>query len=56
MIDLVQRLRRAGVPHEEIVIPNEIHGFLRWHDWLRADEATAAFLAARLQATGAATP
>jgi dipeptidyl aminopeptidase/acylaminoacyl peptidase len=51
MVDLVQRLRKAGVPHEEIVIPNEIHGFLRWHDWLRADEATAAYLAAKLQAS-----
>jgi dipeptidyl aminopeptidase/acylaminoacyl peptidase len=56
MVDLVQRLRKAGVPYEEIVIPNEIHGFLRWQDWLRADQATAAFLAAKLQAPGSPTP
>ncbi|HQT94683.1 MAG TPA: prolyl oligopeptidase family serine peptidase, partial [Thermoanaerobaculaceae bacterium] len=56
MVDLVQRLRKAGVPYEEIVIPNEIHGFLRWHDWLRADEATAAYLAAKLHAKQAPTP
>ena len=56
MVDLVQRLRKAGVPYEEIVIPNEIHGFLRWQDWLRADQATAAFLAAKLQTAGAPAP
>jgi len=27
MVDLVERLRHAGVPFEQIVIPNEIHGF-----------------------------
>jgi dipeptidyl aminopeptidase/acylaminoacyl peptidase len=56
MVDLVQRLRKAGVPFEEIVIPNEIHGFLRWHDWLRADQATAAYLAAKLQGINAPAP
>jgi dipeptidyl aminopeptidase/acylaminoacyl peptidase len=33
------------LPYEEIVIPNEIHGFLRHASWLRVDEATASFLA-----------
>jgi dipeptidyl aminopeptidase/acylaminoacyl peptidase len=56
MVDLVQRLRKAGVPFDEIVFPNEIHGFLRYQDWLRADEATAAYLAAKLQATGSPAP
>jgi len=55
-VDLVQRLRKAGVPFEELVLPNEIHGFLRWRSWLRADEATAAFLAAKLQDTGDPSP
>ncbi|MBV8724341.1 MAG: S9 family peptidase [Candidatus Eremiobacteraeota bacterium] len=41
MVDLVARLRLAHVPYEEIVIPNEIHGFLRYAPWLRADAATA---------------
>ncbi|MGH8162492.1 MAG: S9 family peptidase, partial [Gammaproteobacteria bacterium] len=48
MVDLVQRLKKAGVPYGEIVFPNEIHGFLRYHDWLRADRATAAFLTQHL--------
>lgn len=44
MVDLVQRLRLAHVPYEETVIPNEIHGFLRWHSWLEDDREGAAFL------------
>jgi dipeptidyl aminopeptidase/acylaminoacyl peptidase len=42
-VDLARRLRMHDVPFEEIVIPNEIHGFLRGATWLRADEATAEF-------------
>ncbi len=41
MVDLVARLRLARVPFEEIVIPDEIHGFLRYASWLQADAATA---------------
>jgi dipeptidyl aminopeptidase/acylaminoacyl peptidase len=41
MVDLVQRLRLAHVPYEEKVIPNEIHGFLRWHSWLEDDQSAA---------------
>ena len=43
MVDLVQRLRIAHVPYEEKVIPNEIHGFLRWQSWLDVDQAAAAY-------------
>jgi len=41
MVDLVARLRLAHVPFEQIVIPDEIHGFLRYASWLEADTATA---------------
>jgi dipeptidyl aminopeptidase/acylaminoacyl peptidase len=44
MVDLVARLGRAHVPFEEIVIPNEIHGFLRYASWLEADTATIQYL------------
>ncbi|MBV8148335.1 MAG: prolyl oligopeptidase family serine peptidase, partial [Candidatus Eremiobacteraeota bacterium] len=44
MVDLVERLKLARVPYEEMVIPNEIHGFLRWQSWLDADTATADYL------------
>lgn len=47
-IDLARRLEAQGVPFEEIVIPNEIHGFLRWGSWLKADKATAAYFAEKL--------
>ena len=30
------------------VLPNEIHGFLRHASWVKADEATASFLARTL--------
>jgi dipeptidyl aminopeptidase/acylaminoacyl peptidase len=43
-VDLARRLAAAGVRFEELVIPDEIHGFLRWHSWLRADSAATAFL------------
>ena len=44
MVDLVQRLRAQHVPFEQIVIPDEIHGFLMYRSWLRAYAATADFL------------
>jgi dipeptidyl aminopeptidase/acylaminoacyl peptidase len=42
-VDLVQRLREQHVPFEQLVLPDEIHGFLRWQDWVRAYTATAEF-------------
>ncbi len=48
-VDLAQRLTKAGAPFEEMVIPNEIHGFLRYDSWLRADGATARFLEEKLR-------
>ena len=44
-IDLARRLDAQHVPYEELVIPNEIHGFLRHISWLRADEANVEFFA-----------
>ena len=42
-VDLVQRLRAQHVPFEQLIIPDEIHGFLRWRDWITAYAATAEF-------------
>ncbi len=42
-IDLVQRLRRRGVPVETLVFPDEVHGFLRHESWLETFRATADF-------------
>ena len=47
-IDLARRLEDRHVPFEQLVIPNEIHGFLRWHSWLTADTATADYFARTL--------
>jgi len=42
-VDLVQGLREQHVPFEQLILPDEIHGFLRWRDWIRAYTATAEF-------------
>jgi dipeptidyl aminopeptidase/acylaminoacyl peptidase len=42
-VDLARRLAAAGVPFEEMVIPDEIHGFLRHRSWLQADKATVEY-------------
>ncbi len=49
-IDLARRLQQHGVPFEEMVIPDEIHGFLRYASWLKADGATVDFLQRKLGA------
>jgi dipeptidyl aminopeptidase/acylaminoacyl peptidase len=43
-VDLARRLDAHGIHYEELVIPDEIHGFLRHAAWLRVDEATVSFL------------
>ena len=48
-VELAHRLTQQNIPFEELVIPNEIHGFLRQSSWLHADEATARFLSTHLQ-------
>jgi dipeptidyl aminopeptidase/acylaminoacyl peptidase len=48
MVDLARRLQLQHVPYQELVIPDEIHGFLRWHSDAEADEATAAFFEKQL--------
>jgi dipeptidyl aminopeptidase/acylaminoacyl peptidase len=42
-VDLAQRLRHHHVPFEQLVLPDEIHGFLLWRSWIRAYSATADF-------------
>lgn len=47
-VDLARRLEARDLPFEELIIPNEIHGFLRHDSWLRVDAATARFMALKL--------
>lgn len=42
-VDLVRRLGEHDVPFELLVLPNEIHGFLRYASWLKANTATVEF-------------
>src|SRR5579885_2245516 len=48
-VDLARRLDRQHVPYEEMVLPDEIHGFLRHASWLKADQATVEFLDQKLK-------
>ena len=41
--DLVQRLDKAGVSYEELVIPDDTHHFMRYANILKVDSAVAAF-------------
>ena len=47
-VDLARRLDAQHVEYEELVLPNEIHGFLRYASWLKADGATVDFLTRKL--------
>jgi dipeptidyl aminopeptidase/acylaminoacyl peptidase len=42
-VDLTQRLRAQNVHVEELIFPDEIHGFLLWKSWIRAYRATEDF-------------
>ena len=42
-VTLAEALRKQGVTFESLVIPDEIHGFLRTESWLRVCQATADF-------------
>ena len=39
-VDLKQRLTARGVKVEELVIPDDIHDFLLWHNWKTVITAT----------------
>jgi len=43
-VDLTRRLDAQGVKYELLVFPDEIHDFLMYRTWLRADSATSAYL------------
>ena len=47
-LTLIQHLRQQGVPVEQLVFPDEIHGFLRHESWMRAYEAALDFFKRRL--------
>jgi dipeptidyl aminopeptidase/acylaminoacyl peptidase len=48
-VDLVQRLERAGVPFEEIVIPDDTHHWMRHANAVAVNAATADFFDRKLR-------
>ncbi len=42
-VDLAQRLLAAGIPFEQIIIPDDTHHFMRFANWMRVGEATIDF-------------
>jgi dipeptidyl aminopeptidase/acylaminoacyl peptidase len=48
-VRLVEALRKQGVEFEQLIFPDEIHGFLTHRRWLQAYEASARFLDAHLK-------
>ena len=48
-VDLSQRLRMQKVHVEELIFPDEIHGFLMWKSWIRAYGATEEFFGRELK-------
>jgi dipeptidyl aminopeptidase/acylaminoacyl peptidase len=50
-VALVEALRKQGVEFQELIFPDEIHGFLTQKRWLQAYRAAADFLGKHLQVT-----
>ena len=48
-VDLLQRLRAQKVHVEELIFPDEVHGFLMWKTWIRAYGATEEFFSRELK-------
>ncbi len=48
-VDLVEALRGQGVEVEQLIFPDEVHGFLLHRNWVAAYRAAAAFLDRRLK-------
>jgi dipeptidyl aminopeptidase/acylaminoacyl peptidase len=52
-VDLAEALRKRKVEVEQLIFPDEVHGFLTHENWLRAFHAAADFLERRMGAGGA---
>lgn len=53
-VDLAESLTRRGVEYEQLVFPDEVHGFLLHRNWVAAYEAALDFLNRKL--AGGARP
>jgi dipeptidyl aminopeptidase/acylaminoacyl peptidase len=50
-VALVEKLRAQGVHVEQLIFPDEVHGFLRHESWVRAYRATSRFFDEQLRAS-----
>jgi len=48
-VHMVEALRRQGVEFEQLIFPDEVHGFLLYKNWLNAYKATADFFDRKLK-------
>ena len=48
-VDLAESLRKQGVSFEQLIFPDEVHGFLLHDNWIRAYRATADFFNRQLK-------
>jgi dipeptidyl aminopeptidase/acylaminoacyl peptidase len=48
-VDLVQHLRAQKVEFQELFLPDEIHDFLLWRNWVLAYHATADYFGQKLK-------
>ncbi|HVR97502.1 MAG TPA: S9 family peptidase [Thermoanaerobaculia bacterium] len=48
-VELIEALRERGVEVESLVLPDEVHSFLRWANWRDAYKATADFFDRKLR-------
>jgi len=51
-VDLAESLAKRGVDFEQLVFPDEVHGFLLRRSWVAAYEAALDFLGRKLQSRG----
>ena len=54
-VTLAEALRKQGVTFESLVIPDEVHGFLRYDSWLRVFKASADFFDKHLKGSATST-
>ena len=48
-VTIAELLRRQGVPVEQLVLPDEVHGFLLHRSWLKTYEAVIEFMQRKLK-------
>ena len=47
--NIARLLKRQGVDFEQVIVPDEVHGFLMWQSWMKIYEATVDFFNRKLK-------